>query len=308
MRKTVKRILAAAVVLLVAGAALAAVGFVMGGMKSVQLGPGGFYIADEANRLDVSKDFQTFDALDVEVSACEIVLKEGDGYHVEIRNMGARPPVVSLEDGVLTIRETPGLFSWTLPGNGSFGWWMADAPHIEIGYPEGASLGAVKLAASASDIRIKNLRADTLKVFCGAGSLKAESMAVSGLTVDMSAGNCDLSDVSAGRAELSLSMGDLRARRFVCDALEGHMDAGSTDIEGTLRGSTRISASMGDVTLKTGLPESEYSYDLDVSMGNVAVNGNRLSNGGRLSDWNADAPNRIEVDASMGSVSVEFAE
>ncbi|MDR1572576.1 MAG: DUF4097 domain-containing protein [Clostridiales Family XIII bacterium] len=322
MAKPTRYIVALALTLVGAGAALAITGALTGGLRSVYFGDDGFYLGSEAN-IGTGRQYESFESfsdIDIDVTAYQIAFREGDGYSVEITRASELPgPDISLEGDRLVIsgagHERSGEPRWvslmrgTIFENGIVGlingrWSGEGRRDMVISYPKGAALGNVGIVIGAADIGIYGLKAESLDISCSFGNLYVSGSDFSRLRASLDAGNCELDGVRADTAGFSLNAGSLSSRGLDSGGLEADIDVGGIDIEGTLRGDTRVSAGTGDVRLESGLPESEYDIDLDVSIGVATIDGDRTPEGGFRSGGGAE--NSLSVSAALGSVYIKF--
>jgi hypothetical protein len=333
MSKRVKTIVVIATAMIAAGVILSVAGFAFGGFRSVQFGSGGLYIEEGeggwrgagiiSSRTFDDIEVNGIDSIDIEVDMYSVTLREGDEdeYEIEVQNLYAREmPIGRVRDGVLTIREnrdaTARAGEGDLFGNGV--WRLLqhirnandvdDIPRIEITYPRGARFDSVSVDDAAGSVEIRGLSAASLSVDCAAGSLNIREAATDDLSVKMSMGECEIRDVRAGKAVVEMDAGSFFAREFDCGALDGTLRMGDIDVEGSLHGDVNISADAGSVSLRTDLPESEYSVDLNVEMGGVTV-GKRDVSDGISANFQASpdtARYRIHIEANMGDVELDF--
>ena len=78
---------------------------------------------------------------------------------------------------------------------------------------------------------------------------------------------------------------------------------GDIDLRGDLCGETDIEASMGGIILVLSQEEASYSYELDVSMGQLTVNDQTMPK--RAS--RTGGPHHLEIENHMGDICVTFA-
>jgi hypothetical protein len=320
MNKNMKVIIAVATAMIAAGVILSAVGFALGGFRSVHLGSRGFYVEERADGRNASggspQKTTDFTGVHVDVRAYTVLLREGDAYGTAVQIGRARSaPEIRVEDGVLTVRESGkarGFWPVVLGG------WLSslrfgiansdlDDAVIEITVPSDARMGDIRIEADAGSVEIDGLDTASLSVNCSAGNLKIEKSAMDELHVDLRAGNLEIEDARAGGAEVKLDAGSFVARDFDCGDLRGEFKMGEADVEGSLRGDVDITTDMGSVTLQTDLPKSEYLVDLRVSLGSATVDGRDVSGAGvGASQGGGAMPYSIRVNASMGNVEVKF--
>ena len=92
-----------------------------------------------------------------------------------------------------------------------------------------------------------------------------------------------------------------------CDtasALTVRADLGSVDLQGDFRGEVDVTSNMGGITLNLAEPESAYSYDLEVDMGELYINGASS----HKSASGSGSPHTLTAEADMGDINLWFDE
>ena len=77
---------------------------------------------------------------------------------------------------------------------------------------------------------------------------------------------------------------------------------GLVDIGGSFAGTTEISSSLGDVNVSTDLSGRDYGYDMDVSMGDIYIDGVEQKH----SVSRSGGAHYLEIDNDMGDITVYF--
>lgn len=127
------------------------------------------------------------------------------------------------------------------------------------------------------------------------------------LHVDLDLGDLTLSGLNLDYAEIDLDLGSLTGEALtVTNTLQVDADLGEVNLYGDLGEYVYISADLGSVQLGLSKPASEYSWELSADLGSITVDGrNQHANGGN--EVTGGYGNRtIEVDASLGSITVDF--
>lgn len=126
--------------------------------------------------------------------------------------------------------------------------------------------------------------ADNLNISMSSGNVKINGLNIDSIDISDSYGNITCKDITAVDFESDLSSGDLEIK-----------DADLTDID--------ISNSYGDVTLRLEGQETDYSYDLDTSYGNIKVDDKDYED-----EYNQDnsGDKKISANLSSGDIKISF--
>lgn len=267
------------------GLILCIAGFVMGGMRGLSA------VEDKmpwisfggAGRV-VSQDFKTkaFDSIKIESNIGDVHLIESNKYKVEVRyNKRNDIPRVDVNNKTLIVEDSNSdrHFSFNL-----FGWDRETNTDINVYYPKNAEFKEITLESDMGDIKVEDIRGESMEIACSAGDVKMEGVTVDSLKVDGDMGDVRGKDLKTGKGEFDLSAGDL-------------------NLAGSLKGTTKVNIDMGDCTIESDIPQNRYSMDISLDMGDCNVDGkyvgNRYERDGRGS-------NLLKVDGSVGDVKINF--
>ena len=121
------------------------------------------------------------------------------------------------------------------------------------------------------------------------------------ISVDL--GGIDLTGVTAETMDLELSMGDLTAEDLTTTkSLSVGADMGDVSLTGCFQGKTDCKLSMGGLYLDTSEPADSYALDLEVSMGELTLDGQEA--GHVLA--RAGGPNELDASCDMGDMELWF--
>jgi len=61
---------------------------------------------------------------------------------------------------------------------------------------------------------------------------------------------------------------------------------------------------MGKVTVEPGASRDQFNYEFNADMGNVSIEGDKVS--GNIANTNASAKNTLKITTDMGDINVDF--
>jgi hypothetical protein len=299
---------------LIVGLALGTAGFFLGGMNTVTISHDGIRVLDGRELqefIKIDETYNSFDEINLNVSLLdEVIIRKGDDYAVQGQNYrGIGGISASVKNGILEI-TTP-------EGNGWHGWndWVwtlnlgigerrTERCYIEITIPEDAGVDRLYANIDMSEVRFEGFTADSIELTTGSANVVFVDVKCSDLIADIDLGDLTLKNVAAEKASLNSDYGDVTLTGFSSGALELDSDLGDVEIEGVLKGKNRITSNNGNVDLSLDQRESDLAYTIDISLGEVRINGKHVS--GSVSSKIADAKNTLRIDSDLGDVSLAF--
>lgn len=127
------------------------------------------------------------------------------------------------------------------------------------------------------------------------------------LYVDLDLGDLTLAGLNLEYADIDLDLGSLTGEALaVTTTFQVDADLGEVSLFGDLGEYVDISADLGSVQLGLTSPASEYCWGLAADLGSVTVDGKvqRATDGNEVTGGYGNRT--IEVDASLGSITVDF--
>ncbi|MGN0141485.1 MAG: DUF4097 family beta strand repeat-containing protein [Roseburia sp.] len=198
----------------------------------------------------------------------------------------------------------------------------------------------IVIDADMADVTVKPKAGDTIDVAMSYGYLKFFSCEQQGDTLTIkysSKGNieegpdiqiqvpervelktmeidADMSDLSLDdvvfvceKLKISCDMASVELDRIECGELTVNCSMGSCTLEGSVRGDITAETDMGSVELRLDGAWGDYNYDISCDMGSVSVDGRDYSDfSARKEEKNPGAEATMELDSSMGDITVEF--
>lgn len=133
--------------------------------------------------------------------------------------------------------------------------------------------------------------------------LLASDITADSLNISMSSGNVKINGLNIGSLDISNSYGNISCKDITADDFESDLSSGALDVKDADFKDIDISNSYGDVTLQLLGPETDYSYDLDTSYGNIKV-GNKDYEDGYKQDNSGEK--KVAANLSSGDIDISF--
>ncbi|MBQ6734782.1 MAG: DUF4097 family beta strand repeat protein [Lachnospiraceae bacterium] len=278
--------------------------------------------AKEERKWAEVRPLDAFHSIELQAKIADVIIEAGEGYSLSLTEK--LEPEVSVTDGVLRLREETEHAWFSRGGVGSVFFGFGKAGRIRITVPSDVALqncdlhvraGNVslqgvdaqdwKVIASAGNLKAAGINAKSFQVRCSAGNIRAERLKAEQLVLDSSAGNLRLEDVTGNETKLRSSAGNVKCAASSLGELQAQSSAGNVKLEDTSATAYRLKSSVGNIKLVLPGGESEYSYDLKSTHGDVRVGDEKHGKSYRTEDAEGKIP--VEAVSSIGSVRVEFA-
>lgn len=216
--------------------------------------------------------------LEIEVGGCylETQVSKDDRIYLEMENAHKFQGYV--EDETLYIRATTGSVTH---------WSDIGSRKIILYLPENYSFHEVEVELGAGGMTFDGLNADEISLEAGAGKIVVNSPKAEKLELSIGAGAIELTDMEVDTLETEVGMGE-----FLADGAVGRK--------------ANVSCSMGNVEMVLEGSEQDFNYHLDGSMGNIDVGGRSFSGFSQEKEIDNEAGKDMEIECSMGNISISF--
>ena len=230
-----------------------------------------FFFSDEKEYVtEKSLTPEDITSLDIELEAAELVIQNGDILHAETNSTA----ISLLQDGsTLKIKEKNSL------GRQKGAKVILTVPSLSTFYEVDISIGA--------------------------GKLSADELTTVRFSLDVGAGNVEISKLNASsRAEIDCGAGDLDVNYGSISNLDLEVGVGDVDITAAIFGESEIECGVGDLMLTLIDGKALNRIACDVGIGNFKVDGEKIK-GNKLINHGA---NSIDINGAVGNVTVIFAD
>ena len=147
---------------------------------------------------------------------------------------------------------------------------------------------------------------DELEVSLGAGYVGLGELYAQKASFEVGAGEIDINYADVEKLDVSLGAGSVVFGYMDVDELEAEIGMGSVQADGDISHKADIECSMGYVALCLIGDEDDFNYQLEGSMGNIDIGGMSFSGFGQEKKIDNGASKNIEVECSMGNISILF--
>lgn len=294
MNGKVKIILIIAACMIPAGIIVAMLGVSFGGNPSWSLGFTEGKVAFSTEYVSNTVDIDEFDTLSIETSTADINIVRGSKYQIEYKTREGKEPVITQENGRLTVKQP------------SMGFVMFDLGFVQdnntytITVPEDSDEIALDLKSSTGDVFLDRLKVSG-RIVSSSADVQLNDIEGESLDINVSSGDIEGDKVKIGKIRLEGSTSDIEILRLESDDVFCHTSTGDIEINDSAVSNIKCEASTGDVVLALNGNESDYSYNISVSTGDITVN-SREYNKEYVEERNSG--NTIDIKTSTGDVDV----
>jgi lia operon protein LiaG len=170
-------------------------------------------------------------------------------------------------------------------------------------------LESISINLSSGNADLKDITAENTNIDISSGDAELDGFETGAINADLSSGDLSISNSTiSGGIDVNISSGHLTITNTSADVLTTDVSSGNVTAEGFTVNSVSTNSSSGDVELHlTGAPE-DYSIDIDVSSGDILLDG-----GGVHMSTNSDltwgtGSKHIDCDTSSGDVKIYFSD
>lgn len=299
MKRFYKITLIAALICIVFGFGMVAVGAVQGGMQSFlnMVDNNEFTISggntvhfgvmenDEKEYEDRDYSFpaEAIDKLELDIGASmlEVKYEDVDQYQVQVRQ--SKRGYIYCEEDEDTLNIESGIES------SAFNLGEEKGNKIILTIPKDAKLREIELTLGAGSCTGDKLCADAIFVEVGAGSLKVDKLkAEKTMELTVGAGNIEVDKIEAGQLELECEAGRCYAKKVITKA----------DID--------LSCDAGYVYMGLQAAEESYNYDLSCSIGSLKIAGQQHSGIDFSKETDHGADRELTAECDVGAIEIDF--
>lgn len=261
--------------------------------------------SDDVTELGLTAD--TLRKLYLELGACELHIAPSKSEQVGIKVKGNTKYFRYLvEDGDtlrLLHRTGRGIWNWTDHR-------ITTETKVYLYLPDGTMPDYMEIGIGAGSMESAGLQAREVDLDVGAGICNIDGLTVTDhMSLSVGAGRVTLGALEAGDLDIDVGAGELQVNGgSVQRNTDLNLGMGSVELQGLFAGNMDLECGMGNVTLRLDDTEADHNYEIDCAMGNVRV-GSRSYTGlaDEVSIANGSG-STYDIECSMGSVDIYFAQ
>lgn len=147
---------------------------------------------------------------------------------------------------------------------------------------------------------------EEVEISAGASSLEISRIVARSLDVEIGAGLVEIGEVLAQEAEFEIGAGEIIVNDGDVKECSVSVDLGEFQYSGAITREGDIECGMGNADIRLDGKEEDYNYKIECSAGNVDIGDTSYSGLAYEKVINNHAGAIIEVECSMGNVTIEF--
>ena len=149
---------------------------------------------------------------------------------------------------------------------------------------------------------------EKVKIELGAGEMTFDDLNAEKISMEVGAGVIRCKGISAQELEASVGMGQIELSKMDVDKLEAEVGMGEFVGSGAIGSSAKLECAMGNIELTLDGSSQDYNYKLEAAAGNVDIGRESFSGLATERRLNNNAERTLEIECSMGNISVQFTE
>ncbi len=233
--------------------------------------------------------------IDLDIEYGEVNIVVGDSFTIDAKRL----PENGLEsfvdtDGTWVVRQDSenrdfvNIFGLHFSVGNVFGWGENRAPEITITLPKNFVADNISLTIKAGDVEVDEIHAITGDFNVSAGRLVVKELDI------------------ARESEYIIGAGQMTLNNVMVKDITVDCGVGDVMISGDVSGDNKIICNVGNVELDLDGEESDYSYDISASIGNIDIDNNSYHSISNRVINNDDAQNNLSLTCEIGNISVDF--
>lgn len=179
---------------------------------------------------------------------------------------------------------------------------------ITMVFPENYKFNDVKITLGAGRMTAGYLKSKELFVEVGAGSVEVNTLTVDGdALLTVGAGNMEVESLNAKNADLKVEAGNMEVNGIETENADIVCEAGRFEGENAkLSSEAKVECGAGSVSLDMLHQKKDFNYDLECSVGSIAVGEEKCSGLDRERRIENNADKEFDIECSVGAVEIDF--
>lgn len=258
------------------------------------------------NLVEVGEQVQTnYDAsavtnIDIELGGANLVIEESKDDYIWIANNSSEKTVkYALKNGVFTLYYGRTVRFWQNISDNNNG-------TIHLYLPKDLNLDSIDLEMAAGNMDSIALAANEIDIEVGAGNFKMKGLTANEIDIRVGAGNAHIQDLHARDVSAECGAGEINIEKCSVNVISLDTGVGNMDIKGTVTVAADIKCGMGNIDLTLQGTQQDYDYDLECSLGNIVIGGDRYSGIAKDRSIRNGSDRIIDAECSAGNITINF--
>lgn len=215
--------------------------------------------------------------LDMEIGGCVFYAQESDDEQIWLEVKDVHRFQAYVKDGTLHIKSKASALSDWSEGE------------IILYLPAGYGFTEVDMEMGAGNFSFSDLNATEVSLEVGAGQFDIQNIVAADLDVSVGAGYVCITNMQVTELDVEMGMGEFSAN-------------------GAVNGKVDVECSMGYVEMMLEGREQDFNYSLEGAMGAIQLDDNTYGGLAEERDINNHASKEMDIECSMGNVTIMFME
>jgi hypothetical protein len=237
--------------------------------------------SSDSSRVNYNEVLEDFSEISIDGSVFDITIESGTEYRLTYDCDSKLVPTVSVEQGVLTIKQ-PKSHSTGI----NFG-VTVNHSKMTLTVPSDRVLNSIDVFSDVGDISISDLTASTASVSSNVG--------------DITLTGCDFSQI-----DVMADVGDVTLGNCSFDSGSADSDVGDILLTGCAFRQMELTGDIGDIDVRSDTDLSGAKLSLETDMGDVSVNGTSHSKGFEQQYKDSDSDCSLTAETNMGDITVVY--
>lgn len=147
---------------------------------------------------------------------------------------------------------------------------------------------------------------DHVNIEMGAGELLFDDLSADDISLEVGAGHICVQNVKARKLEASAGLGQLELYEMDVEELDAEVGMGELVAQGNIGRRGILECAMGNLDIVLDGSERDFNYQLEAAAGNIDLGRNSYSGLAREQRINNGAAKELDVECSMGNISIRF--
>ncbi|MGL5260303.1 MAG: DUF4097 family beta strand repeat-containing protein [Lachnospiraceae bacterium] len=149
---------------------------------------------------------------------------------------------------------------------------------------------------------------EEIDIRIGAALLEASSLVAKEISLDVGAGSMAIDNLKTRELEINVGMGQMTLHN--CDIKEGEFEVGIGNLyfNGDIENNIDAKVGLGNMEFLLTAGRDDYNYELEVSMGSIAIGDQYYAGSISENKRNKGANATLDLECSMGNIDVSFLE
>jgi hypothetical protein len=235
----------------------------------------------DSSRVSYNEVLEDFSEISIDGSVFDITIESGTEYRLSYECDSKLVPTVSVEQGVLTIKQ---------PKNHS------------TGISFGVTVNHCKMTLTVPSDRVLN----SIDVFSDVGDISIRDLTASTASVSSNVGDITLTGCDFSQIDVMADVGDVELGNCSFDSGSADSDVGDILLTGCAFRQMELTGDVGDIDVRSDTDLSGAKLSLETDMGDVSVNGTSHSKEFKQQYKDSDSDCSLTAETNMGDITVVY--